>query len=203
MEETSLSVTVYLDPICPFAWITSRWLVELETLGKITLDVRVMSLPMLNEHRELDDWYREFNDRGWGPARVCAAAAEEHGPGAVRGLYDALGSRIHLGRNRDYTEVVPKALAEVGLPATLADAAHSSERDHLLRAAHREIEAVAGELVGTPTVVVDGRGLFGPVLTSVPRGDEAVRVLDGVCLLAGSRHFAELKGARGELDVAS
>jgi hypothetical protein len=195
-------VTCYFDPSCPFAWITSRWLLEVERRRPIDLDFRIMSLSVLNEHRELEPWYREFNDRAWGPARVCAAAAQRCGDGVLRDLYTALGTRLHHDRDEDHDRVIAAALAETGLPADLADAARTDVHDAALRAGHRAAQDAVGEESGTPITVIDGTGHFGPVLTAVPKGEDAARLFDAVRTLAGLDAFAELKRPRGPLVLA-
>ncbi len=164
----------------------------------ITLRFEVMSLAVINEHRDLEPWYRDFNDRAWGPARVCVAASAHHGPAALARLYPALGRRIHDEGDKDFDRVVPAALAEAGLPADLADAAHRSDLDPQMRASTSRAQQLVGEDLGTPTVAVDDVAFFGPVLASIPRGDEAVRVFEGVRLLAACRAFSELKRARAD-----
>ncbi|SDK78542.1 hypothetical protein SAMN05216298_1346 [Glycomyces sambucus] len=204
MEDTSSRPVVdcYFDPACPFAWITSRWLLEVERATPIDLRFKLMSLSVLNEGRDLEPWYREFNDRAWGPARVCAAAAAAHGPGVLRDLYTALGTRIHTGRDKDFPAVIAAALAETGLPAALADAAHTDAHDGLLRAAHAESQAAAGEESGTPVTAIDGAAFFGPVLSAIPKGPEAAELFAALRTLAGQRAFAELKRGRGDLDFS-
>lgn len=191
-------VTAYVDPSCPFAWITSRWLMEVARLRPITLQFEVMSLAVINEHRDLEPWYREFNDRAWGPARVCAAAAARHGRDALTSLYPALGRRIHDDADKDFSTVIPAALAEAGLPVSLAEVAHRSDVDDLMRASTTRAQQLVGEDLGTPTIVIDEVAFFGPVLTSIPRGEEALRVFEGARLLAGSQAFSELKRVRAD-----
>ncbi|MET7802245.1 DsbA family protein [Streptomyces decoyicus] len=199
--QAATAVVCYFDPTCPFVWVTSRWLLEVERLQPIDLRFRIMSLSVLNEHRELEPWYREFNDRAWGPARVCAAAEALHGNAVLRDLYTALGRRVHVERHKDYDVVITESLDELGLPASLAKAAHTDEFDATLRASHQAGQEAVGEEAGTPVVTMDGAGFFGPVLTSIPKGEEAIRLFQATRTLTGTGAFAELKRGRGALDI--
>lgn len=197
----ALPVDMWFDPMCPFAWMTSRWLLEVEQVRPVSVTFHVMSLSVLNDGREgLSDFYRDLMHRGWGPVRVVIAAEDRFGNGVVRDLYTALGTRIHNQGQELGPDLFRAALAEVGLPEELADAATSTDLDEALRASHHRGMDPVGQDVGTPVLHVPAdngvAAFFGPVITPIPRGERAGRLWDGVVLVGGMDEFFEMKRSR-------
>ena len=189
-------VDFWFDPICPWAWMSSRWLLEVAEVRPIEPSFHVMSLSYLNEDKDLPDEYREMMNSAWGPVRVCIAAAEAHGDDVLLPLYTALGNRFHLEQAEKDRATIESALEEVGLPTSLADAMDSTEYDDLLKKSHHAGMDQVGMEVGTPVISVEGVAFFGPVVTPAPKGEAAGRLWDGVLLVAGTDGFFELKRTR-------
>ena len=193
---TRSAAEFWFDPLCPWAWMTSRWMTEVEKVRPVDVTWSQMSLSVLNEGRDLPDDYRELMDRGWGPVRVIAAAVRQYGDKVVKPLYDAMGTRIHVEDNKDFDAVIAAALDEVGLDPELARFADSDEVDDLVRASHQRAIDLVGDDVGTPVVAVNGIAFFGPVVSPAPKGEDAGRLWDGCVLVAGTQGFFELKRSR-------
>ncbi|MFJ6657125.1 disulfide bond formation protein DsbA [Streptomyces sp. NPDC091377] len=193
------SVDFWFDPVCPYTWITSRWLVEVTRVRPVTVRWRVMSLSVLNEHRD-DHPEGEWEDYMWAPVRVCAAVEERFGQRALGDLFTAMGTRFHL--RGDWGDLTA-ALTDAGLPEELAEAAGSTAHDEAIRTSHAEAVALAGTDIGTPVLALgtsggDGErvGFFGPVVSPAPTGEEAGRLWDGFALLATVPGFYEVKRTR-------
>jgi protein-disulfide isomerase-like protein with CxxC motif len=196
-QQEPTRVDFWFDPICPWAWIASRWVLEVQKVRPVEPVWHVMSLSVLNENNEdLPEQYREGIKAGWGPVRVLIAAEQAYGPQVLLPLYTALGNRFHLEKAPRDRETILAALAEAGLPASLADAMDSTSYDDAVRASHAEGINRVGYDVGTPVISVGELSVFGPVVSPIPRGEAAGRLWDGVLLIAGTDGFFELKRSR-------
>lgn len=193
----------WFDPLCPFAWITSRWILEVEKVRDVEVVWHVMSLAYLNKDKDIPDDYREMLAPAWGPVRVCIAAEQRHGNGVLAGLYTAFGELIHHQEQPITRDLVATAVERAGLEADLVDAMDDASLDEAVARSHHEGMDQVGDDVGTPTIAINGAAFFGPVLSSIPRGEDAGRLWDGCVAVASFPHFYELKRSRtGELDFS-
>lgn len=193
----------WFDPMCPFAWITSRWMLDVEKVRDVKVTWRVMSLAYLNQDRDISDDYRAFLEPAWGPVRVCAAVEQEHGQAALLPFYTALGTRIHLEQQPVTRELIEGALEDAGLPLALAKAMDDSSYDDAVVKSHRAGMDQVGDEVGTPTISIEGTAFFGPVIAKRPVGDQVGRLWDGCVAVASYDQFFELKRSRtAELDFS-
>jgi 2-hydroxychromene-2-carboxylate isomerase len=192
------NVDLWVDPLCPWAWMTSRWLLEAAQVREFEVNFHVMSLAVLNEGRDLSPEYVELLAKSWGPVRVLIAAEERHGNKVIEPLYSAMGTRRHLQDQKDFDKLITDALNDVGLEADLAEAATSTEFDDALRASHHQGMDPVGYDVGTPVIHVGDVAFFGPVVTPAPKGEAAGKLYDGVVLVASTPGFYELKRSRTE-----
>lgn len=189
-------VDFWFDPLCPWAWMTSRWMLEVEKVRDVHTVFHVMSLSALNEGKEVPEAYREGLRKGWGPVRLAIATEQAHGSDALRALYTALGEARHVGGEEFSRELYVRALAAASLPVELADSAEDESLDSAVRESHADGINRVGEEVGTPVIAIGGIAFFGPVLSPAPKGEDAGRVFDGARLLAGYDGFFELKRSR-------
>ncbi|WP_405853598.1 DsbA family protein [Streptomyces sp. NBC_00090] len=204
MSESRTTADFYFDPLCPWAWMTSRWMLEVERVRPVDVRWKVMSLAVLNENRldEVPAEYREMLEtKAWGPVRVVIAAQQLHGDEVVGKLYTALGNRFHNNGEGPTREAIVGALTDVGLPEDLVEYADKDTYDAELRASHTEGIEKVGQDVGTPVVAVPGPdgdevAFFGPVVTPTPRGEAAARLWDGTLLVASTPGFYEIKRTR-------
>ena len=193
---TATTVDFWFDPSCPWAWMTSRWVDEVAKHRELDVTWHIMSLAVLNEDKDVSDDYRSFFPRALRYTRLVTAVQQLHGQQYVKPLYDALGTRIHPGGSLDPDEVIPAALAEVGLPADLAGYADSDEYDAQMRESHFDGIDRVGQDVGTPVIAVNGTAFFGPVISPAPKGEQALTLWDGVVAAASYDGFFEIKRTR-------
>jgi 2-hydroxychromene-2-carboxylate isomerase len=198
-------VDLWIDPTCPFAWMTSRWLVGVSAERDVAIRWRLMSLAVVNEAEfgAIPEGYRAAIDASWRALRTLHAADVAHGNAALGALYAAIGARHHVGRRPIDTDLLVEAIAEAGLPPVLIDAADDETLDEAIRAAHADSQEAVGTSIGTPILRVGGRAFFGPVVNPAPTGAEALRLFDAVVALAAVPQFSELKRGRAlSLDLS-
>lgn len=194
---TTTDVDIWVDPMCPWAWMTSRWMLEVEKVRDVSTTFHVMSLAVLNAGRDLSsDYIRMLEAEGWIGVRACIAVEQRYGSDALRSFYTALGTRYHLGKEPKSPETVRAALVEVGLDPAIADKAQTDTYDRAVVASHHEGMDPVGMEVGTPVLRVNGMSLFGPVISPAPKGEDAGDLFDGFVKVTAYPGFFELKRTR-------
>ncbi len=203
----------WFDPVCPFAWLTSRWVRSVQRQRDYSVEWRLISLRLLNSHIDYDshfpEGYEDGHNAGLHLLRVCAAARAEHGAEVLADLYPAISSRIFDADPSEQSlrpergrEVLDVALSDAGLPAGLAAAYDDESWDATIQADTDEALALTGKDVGTPILHIappEGAAFFGPVISRVPSDEDALRLWDHVVGLATYPGFAEMKRSLREL----
>lgn len=196
------TVELFVDPTCPYAWVTSRWLLHAAQVRDIEPVFSLMSLAVLNEGRDLSPDYRRAIDDAWGVARVATRILADHGQEAFSTWYTAWGEAHHVGGDHDRRTVCATALQAAQLPESLMEHYENvpgDATDTELRERHARAEDMVGSDVGTPVISFgEGVAYFGPVISPAPRGEDAGRLLDGMRLLASVDGFYEVKRSRGD-----
>ena len=193
---------MFFDPVCPWAWMTSRWMMEVEANRPVDVTWSVMSLSVLNDGRDLDEGYLAMLQRAWIPVRAIVAAtrdlAEDEANILRKKMYDAFGQRIHLdGRGSEHLDqILAEVVEELGLDPVINDVVTTTDVDDALRASHQRAMDLVGDEVGTPVISVNEVAFFGPVVTPAPKGEAAGQLWDGCVLVAGTPGFYELKRTR-------
>ena len=195
MSASQPQVEFWFDPICPWCWMTSRWVSEVSAVRGFDVAWHPVSLAIINEGRDAGD-HAEGMRQGQRMGRVAVAAEQAHGAEVVGRLYTAFGTHIHPGGRDDTDAIIAEALSEAGLPETLAAAADDTQFDGVLREHTSHALKIAGPDVGVPIISIDGVAFFGPVVTPAPTGDLALQLWDGIRAAASVPGFYELKRGR-------
>lgn len=196
MRPMTIEVDFWFDPACPFAWMTSRWMLEVEKVRDVKTTFHVMSLAVLNDGRELSEDYRDTMENAWVGARTALAVEQRHGSEGLRAFYSAVGTRFHPGEEPQTPETIGEALAECGFETSILELAQTDALDEDLRRSHHEGMDPVGNDVGTPVLRINGMSLFGPVISPAPKGEEAGELFDGFQKVTAYSGFFELKRSR-------
>ena len=191
-----MQADMWFDPICPFAWITSRWLIEVTPQRNLQVDYNIMSLAHLNKDNDVDAAHKAAFEKSWLATRLIVGVKAEHGAQHVLPLYTAIGTRIHNRKEKLSKELLLAAVQEVGLVEDVMNYCDDASWDAEVIKSHDAAIALVGSDVGTPVIGVAGVGFFGPVISPAPKGDEAAKLWDGVLALAQYPGFFELKRSR-------
>ncbi|WP_156687975.1 mycothiol-dependent nitroreductase Rv2466c family protein [Mycobacterium sp. Marseille-P9652] len=187
------TVDLYLDPVCPFSWVTSRWLLDAADERQTPVTLRQMSLAVLNEGKELEGKQKRMMERSRRLGRLFSAVVDKHGQEAFARLYDALGTQIHVRDDELTTGEVRELLSKCGLEGSLCDALEDSRFDDEVRRTHEAAQQALGGPAGSPIIVIDGRAFHGPVLNRIPTHADGVRLLDAILVAAHTPEFHTLQ----------
>lgn len=196
----------YFDPVCPWAYITSRWVTEVQQQRGYDVSWKFISLFMINDERgygEGNKAWRDAHFAGLQALRVASAARAAAGNDAVAAVYTALGKAIHVDKRRPEQEggmpsLVHKVLGEAGLNPDWAKSADDELHDEVIRFETKTALEATGKDVGTPILIFnpgspEQASFFGPVISKIPRGNDALRLWDAVVTIATTSGMAELK----------
>lgn len=193
----STKIEFWFDPVCPWAWMTSRWIQEVERLRDgVEVDWNVMSLAILNEGRDMDDAHKKSHAFSKRACQVAAGVKAELGNEAMVKFYDTIGTINHNEGRSGEEGTLEEAVEKAGVPAEFLTRADNGEFDELLLASHNGAIDRVGDEVGTPVIAVNGVAFFGPVISPAPKGDMALQLFDGVVAAAGYDGFFEIKRSR-------
>jgi hypothetical protein len=186
----------WFDPVCPWAFITSRWILEVEKVRDIEISWNIFSLPHLNKNREMPERYKTIFANSWSCARVIKAVENQYGKEKTLPLYTAISTRIHVKKESVSQDLLIDALNEIGVDSKIALEMNNLDWDKEIIESHERGIKLVGNDVGTPIIAINGIGFFGPVISPAPKDEEAGKLWDGVVLSASYPGFFEIKRSR-------
>ncbi|MGA4508418.1 DsbA family protein [Propionibacteriaceae bacterium G1746] len=192
----TVDVDFWFDPLCPWAWMTSRWMLEVEKVRDVHTTFHIFSLSMLNENHDIPDDYRAGVDAGRPATRAAIGVLDAYGQDGLREFYTALGTRYHPGGEPKNEETLRAVFTDKGWDQTIVDRALEGEWDDRVRESYESGIKLVGGDVGTPIVKVHDTALFGPVISPAPKGEAAGELFDGFEKLAAYPGFFEAKRTR-------
>ncbi len=186
----------WFDPVCPWAFITSRWILEVAKVREIEITWNIFSLPHLNKDREMPEKYKAIFANSWSCARIIKSVEKDFGKEKTLPLYSAISTRIHVLKEAVSKDLLSDSLKEVGLDTRYLAEMENSDWDKQIIESHERGIKLVGDDVGTPIIAINGIGFFGPVISPAPKGEEAGKLWDGVVLAASYPGFFEIKRSR-------
>ena len=186
----------WFDPVCPWAFITSRWMLEVAKVRDIEVTWNIFSLPHLNKDREMPEKYKAIFANSWSCTRVIKSVEKDFGKEKTLPLYTAISTRIHVLKEAVSKDLLSDSLKEVGLDSKYLAEMENSDWDKQIIESHERGVKLVGDDVGTPIIAINGIGFFGPVISPAPKGEEAGKLWDGVVLSASYPGFFEIKRSR-------